>query len=64
MKKDTLIITLKEMQHELGVSRPTIWRLRRDKILPNPVYAGDMLLGWRRSSIEEWLIESQQMEVA
>ncbi len=64
MKKDTLIITLKEMQYELSVSRATLWRLRRDNVLPKPVYAGDMLLGWRRSAIEEWLIESQQQEAA
>lgn len=64
MRKNTLVISPKELQEELGVSRTTLWRLRRNNHLPKEVHVGGQFLGWRRASIEAWLIASETQEAA
>jgi predicted DNA-binding transcriptional regulator AlpA len=39
----------------LGISKPTLWRLRRANAFPEPTELTNRVIGWRRSELEEWL---------
>ena len=42
----------------LGVSRSTLWRWRKDSIIPEPVRVGKRVVLWRKADIEEWVIKT------
>lgn len=54
------IISITELGQLLGKSKVSIWRWERDQILPKPIKVQGRTLGWRESSILEWL-ESQEV---
>lgn len=39
----------------LRISRPTLWRLRRDREFPAPTSLSRRSIGWRQSDVEQWL---------
>jgi prophage regulatory protein len=61
MLKKSLIIRYGDLAEELGISRSTIWRLRRKGGIPSPITLGDRAIGWERSVIENWL-KSKRIE--
>ena len=46
----------REVCRLLGISKPTLWRLRRANAFPEPTELTDRVIGWRRSEVEEWLL--------
>jgi prophage regulatory protein len=57
MQCQKLILRPEELAQELGISKTTLWRLSRDKKIPQPVQISDRAIGWRRADIEKWLNE-------
>jgi len=39
----------------LGVSTVTLWRWRKERILPEPLSIGPRFIGWPPSVIEQWI---------
>jgi predicted DNA-binding transcriptional regulator AlpA len=39
----------------LGVSTVTLWRWRKERILPEPMSIGPRFIGWQPSIIEQWI---------
>lgn len=39
----------------LGISRPTLWRLRRAGSFPHPTALSQRSIGWRRAEVEAWI---------
>lgn len=44
----------------LGISRTTLWRMRRRGEFPAPIQITLAVVGWRRSTVERWLAERQE----
>jgi prophage regulatory protein len=49
------IIRLKELSEMLCVSKSTIYRWRKQKLIPKPIELGPNIIGWDMRVIEEWL---------
>lgn len=49
------LMTPDEVAHELNISRGTLWRMRSDGRLPQPVRVSLRKLAYRRSEIVAWL---------
>lgn len=43
----------------LGLSKSTLWRMRRRGDLPEPLKISSGAVGWRASTLEEWLDDRQ-----
>jgi prophage regulatory protein len=48
-----------EVRERTGLSRTTRWRLIKADKFPKPVKITDHAIGWRESSIDEWLASRQ-----
>jgi prophage regulatory protein len=48
-----------EVQSRVGLSRPQVWRLRRDGDFPSALKLSKNRRGWRASEIQKW-IESRE----
>ena len=46
-----------ELSIFLGVSKSTLWRWRKKKLLPEPVKIGSGVVIWKKSDVELWLNE-------
>lgn len=44
-----------EVARAVGLSRPQIWRLRRDGKFPAPLRLSTNRVGWKTSSIRAWI---------
>lgn len=44
-----------EVQRTVGLSRPQIWRLRRDGEFPAALKLSEHRVGWLESEIQAWL---------
>ena len=55
MHAKQLIIRPKSLASQLGVSKTTLWRWRREGILPQPLKLGPRMIGWEKSTIDNWL---------
>ena len=44
-----------DLASRLGVSKSTLWRWRRAHLLPQPLYLGPRIIGWRLEDIDSWL---------
>ena len=44
-----------EVRDRTGLSRTTRWRLIKTERFPRPVRLTDHAIGWRESSIDDWL---------
>ncbi len=54
------VLQMKDLEQVLGISRSTIWRLRRKGLFPDHVNLSERRVGWRKSAIEAWLSERQR----
>ena len=54
---DTLL-TAADLRRIIPVSAMTIWRWRRDHLLPAPITLNGRLF-WRRSTIDRWMADQQ-----
>ena len=57
------IIRPRELESVLSVSQATLWRMRRRGELPQPLRISAGAVGWRESTISEWL-DQREGEVA
>lgn len=57
-------LRLSDVCHLLRISKPTLWRLRRTDVFPEPIELTDRVIAWRRSEIEAWLAERGAGSVA
>jgi len=49
------LLSWPEVQRAIGLSRPQIWRLRRDGNFPAPLRLSTHRVGWRVSELRAWL---------
>jgi len=49
------IMRPREVMQMLGLSLPTIWRMRRRGEFPEPLRLSPGAVGWRASTIAKWL---------
>ena len=49
------ILRVADLEAELGLSRTTIWRLRRAGEIPDPIRLSANAVGWRAHVIDQWL---------
>lgn len=54
------IVSISELSQLLSKSRISLWRWQRDGILPKPIKVQGRTIGWRESTILEWL-EAQEV---
>ena len=52
---DLQFLRVAEVCALLRISRPTLWRLRRDREFPLPTSLSRRSIGWRRTDVESWL---------
>lgn len=55
-----VFIRQEDLAKELGISKTTLWRWRRDKRLPPPIHLSSRVVGWRTADIEQWLITQSE----
>lgn len=60
MKETTRIIRPKELAEILGVTTVTLWNWRQQNKIPPPISFGPKFIGWRESTIEQWLSEQEK----
>lgn len=60
MKKTTRIIRPKELAEMLGVTTVTLWKMRQQSRIPQPISFGPKFIGWRESTIEQWLSDQEK----
>lgn len=51
------ILRRKQVEHEVGLSRSTIYARVNDGTFPRPVQIGPRAVGWRAGDIEKWLAD-------
>ena len=49
------IIRPNELADRLGVSKVTLWRMRRRDEIPQPLQISSNVVGWRQSTVDRWL---------
>ena len=50
-----LILRIKDVCSELGVSRASIYRLLESGSFPKPLKLGKRAIGWERDHIQQWV---------
>jgi prophage regulatory protein len=59
------LIALPELVSHLGgISRTTLWRLRRKKSFPEPIELSPGRVAWLRSDIDTWIADRVQARAA
>lgn len=53
--KEKKIIRANELAQLLGISTTTLWRWRRKNLMPQPIYLGPRMIGWRPEDVNSWL---------
>ena len=51
----TRLVRPNELAKVLGVSTVTLWKWRRDRILPEPMKIGPRFIAWETHVIEQWI---------
>lgn len=51
----SVLIDAAELARMLSVSKPTIWRMRENGLLPPAIALTSQCIRWRRSDVEAWL---------
>ncbi len=51
------IIRINELSDLLGISKVTLWRWRKEGMLPVPILLGNRVVAWREDDINAWLNE-------
>jgi predicted DNA-binding transcriptional regulator AlpA len=58
--KEKLVLNISDLTVLLGKSKPTIWRWIQAEILPKPMKRGNHFIGWRRETINAWLVQCEK----
>ncbi|MGK7650877.1 helix-turn-helix transcriptional regulator [Roseovarius sp. B08] len=53
------ILRCREVQHAIGLSRSTIYRMIERGDFPRPQKLGLRAIGWRESAIEGWIADCE-----
>jgi prophage regulatory protein len=56
------IVTIGELSKILSKSRTSIWRWSKNNVLPKPLMVNGKTLGWKESTILEWLDNQEVMK--
>jgi len=56
MKTDR-ILRRQDVEAQIGLSRSTIYQAIADGEFPKPIRIGKRAVGWRQSTVNEWLAE-------
>jgi prophage regulatory protein len=51
------LISQRELQQRLTLSRSTIWRMSRQGAMPPPIQLTPSRIAWRESDIENWIAD-------
>lgn len=51
----TQVINQNQLIALLGVSKATLWRMRRQKRIPPPIQISARVIGWESNVIEDWI---------
>lgn len=54
-KQEKIFVRANELSNYLGVSPSTLWRWRKNGILPAPIHIGPRVVGWRTRDIKVWI---------
>ncbi len=49
------VLSPTELSIELGLSRQTLWRMRKNQTGPEFVFLGAQKIGYRRCAVDKWL---------
>ena len=50
-----MILRMKDVCSELGVSRASVYRLLQSEGFPKPLKLGKRAIGWERDQIQQWV---------
>lgn len=53
------ILRPRDLAARLGISAPTLWRMRQRKEIPAPLRVSRGAVGWRNSTIDAWLADRE-----
>ncbi|MGF1768624.1 AlpA family phage regulatory protein [Enterovibrio makurazakiensis] len=56
------ILRVKEISELLGLSKSTIWRMRREGLFPAPLRLGPRAVGWRESDVTDWIKSRDRLQ--
>jgi prophage regulatory protein len=51
------ILRRKQVEHETGLSRSTIYERIKEGTFPAPIHLGPKAVGWRVADIDKWLAD-------
>lgn len=54
------LLRIADLCRLLRVSKPTLWRMRRNPAFPRPAHISPGVMGWYASEIEVWLASQVQ----
>lgn len=54
------ILRMRDLSRWLGVGPSTVWRWRRQGLLPPPVQLSRGVVGWRVQDIEAWIASRRE----
>lgn len=57
IKSEQIFLRVRDVAAILGISIPTVHRLRKSRELPDPRIITNGRIGWLRSEIEQWIKE-------
>ncbi len=59
------LIKLKDVMHNTGLARSTIYKYIAENLFPKPVSLGTRSVAWVEEEIEEWILDKiEQRDVA
>jgi prophage regulatory protein len=61
--KEKLVFNFNDVTTLIGKSKPTLSRWVNAGIFPKPMKRGNHFIGWRRETINAWLVECEQEAV-
>ena len=62
MNQKQEVLRHKDVTEAIGLSKSTIWRMRKAGEFPQPIVLSKRAVGWRREDIEEWLENRKEAE--
>ena len=55
------LLRLADVKARTGLSRASVYRLRRDGRFPAPVRLTERTVGWRSDDIDQWIAERERI---
>ncbi len=62
--KSSRVVRVKEVLLFTGLSRSSLWRLRAAGDFPHPIQLSPGIIGWRFSTVEDWLRSKEAVTAA